>query len=148
MARLTPEIKAFLEEQLRPAQRMKFCLYLATVDEQGVPNVVPVGSGQVLDEQTILLADNFMGKTRHNLERNPRAALAVADEGALEGYQLKGHAELVGSGPLLERVRQHMEEACRRFGISPPIVPRAAVVFRVEEVYALRPGPEAGKRVL
>ncbi|SCG85609.1 pyridoxamine 5'-phosphate oxidase family protein [Methanobacterium congolense] len=39
-------------------------VFVATVNREGIPNVVPIGFARPLDENTILIADNFMKKTR------------------------------------------------------------------------------------
>lgn len=47
----------------------KDLVFLATATEDGIPNVVPIGFARPLDENTILIADNYMNKSRKNLEK-------------------------------------------------------------------------------
>lgn len=49
------------------------------------------------------LLPNFCLKTRQNLEKNPKVAVTVIDLANAKGYQLKGTAELISSGPLFEQ---------------------------------------------
>ena len=53
----------------------KELVFVATADEEGTPNVVPIGFARPLDDRTILIADNYMKKTIRNLHENPRIAL-------------------------------------------------------------------------
>ena len=50
----------------------KDLIFLATASPDGTPNVVPIGFARPIDEDTILIADNYMNKTRKNLEQNPQ----------------------------------------------------------------------------
>ena len=49
----------------------KDLVFLATASEDGIPNVVPIGFARPVDENIILIADNYMNKTRSNIESNP-----------------------------------------------------------------------------
>ncbi|MGA3290882.1 MAG: pyridoxamine 5'-phosphate oxidase family protein [Candidatus Bathyarchaeia archaeon] len=50
---------------------------LATVDAEGVPNVVPVWSIVAVDSETIAFAELFIKKTKENLEKNKKVAIAI-----------------------------------------------------------------------
>lgn len=50
---------------------------IATCDEQGNPDVAPIGSMRVVDEKTVHVLQGFLPRTMKNLERNPRAAFSV-----------------------------------------------------------------------
>ena len=51
--------------------------FLATLDTEGVPNVVPITSLEAVDESTIIFGELMIWKTRRNLEVNPRVCIAV-----------------------------------------------------------------------
>jgi len=42
----------------------KDLVFLSTASPDGIPNVVPIGFARPIDEDTILIADNYMNKTR------------------------------------------------------------------------------------
>src|SRR5271157_3145448 len=77
--------------------------WVATATPEGVPNVTPKGTLRVLDDEHVIFADLFSLKTRQNLEQNPKVAVTVVDASSHKGYQIKGTAELVSSGPLFEQ---------------------------------------------
>ena len=60
--------------------------WVATATREGVPNVTPKGTVQVLDDQHIIFADLFSLKTRQNLEQNPQVAVTVVDPATAKGY--------------------------------------------------------------
>jgi predicted pyridoxine 5'-phosphate oxidase superfamily flavin-nucleotide-binding protein len=116
--------------------------WVATADQNGTPNVAPKGSIQVIDQQTLAFADLFSLKTRSALQQNPKVAVAVIDAAQPAGYQFKGQAELLDSGPLYEQVKT-------AFGEKAPGLPAPAYVVKitVEEIFNLTPGPEAGQKI-
>jgi hypothetical protein len=76
--------------------------WVATVSASGEPNVTPKGSLKLVGPQHILFVDLYSNKTRQNLLENKGIAVTVADATTGNGYQLKGGAELLDSGPLFE----------------------------------------------
>ena len=114
--------------------------WVATADPGGRLNVAPKGSIQVVDDQTLLYADIFPVKTSGNLEKNSQIAIGVVDGG--QGYQLKGRAELLNSGPMYEEVKAGL--AAKAPGLP---APKYVVKITVEEIYSLTPGPEAGRKI-
>ncbi len=67
-----------MNEDMMDAIEKDNVVFLSTCSDD-MPNVVPIGFARPLDDETILLVDNFMKKTRNNLEKNPRAALVIRD---------------------------------------------------------------------
>ena len=63
--------------------------WVATANPDGVPNVTPKGTIQVLDENTLIFADLFSQKTRENLMHNANVAVTLADTEKVIGYQSK-----------------------------------------------------------
>ena len=50
---------------------------IATCDAQGNPNVAPIGSMRVVDENTVHVLQGFLHQTNKNLEVNPKAAFSI-----------------------------------------------------------------------
>lgn len=130
---IPPEVQEFLPGKLA---------WVATVSASGEPNVTPKGSLRLLDSRHILFIDLFSNKTRQNLLENGRIAVTVADIASGKGYQLKGVAELLDSGPLFE-------DACERIAAMQRGLPkpRSVVQIGVEAVFdqAVEAGP--GRRI-
>jgi predicted pyridoxine 5'-phosphate oxidase superfamily flavin-nucleotide-binding protein len=116
--------------------------WVATASRDGVPNVTPKGTVKLLDEQHILFADLFSLKTRKNLEENTKVAVTVVDTTTGKGYQLKGTAEVVSSGPLFEETAKRIKESPKGL---PPV--QHVVKITVEAVFDQSAGPDAGKQI-
>ena len=80
MAKMNERVKEMLMGQRT--------IVLATSTSDGVPNVVPIHSKNIIDDETILISDQFMGKTLANLKANPKVAITFWDK--IKGYQIKG----------------------------------------------------------
>jgi predicted pyridoxine 5'-phosphate oxidase superfamily flavin-nucleotide-binding protein len=116
--------------------------WVATATPDGVPNVTPKGTVKILDDQHLIFADLFSLKTRQNLDRNPRVAVTVIDPSTHKGYQIKGTAELMSSGPLYEQLAAELKGASASL---PP--PKYVVKISVDSVYDQSVGPDAGKKL-
>lgn len=116
--------------------------WVATASRDGQPNVTPKGSLKLLDEHHVLFADLFSLKTRKNLEENAKVAVTVADTATAKGYQLKGTAEVVTSGPLFEETSKQLKESPKGL---PPL--HHVVKITVESVFDQSVGPDAGKQI-
>ncbi|MGC2111484.1 MAG: pyridoxamine 5'-phosphate oxidase family protein [Candidatus Korobacteraceae bacterium] len=116
--------------------------WVATVSADGEPNVTPKGSLKVIDENHVMFADLFSLKTRKNLLENNKVAVTVADPATAKGYQLKGTAEVVDSGPLFENTGKQIEALQKGL---PPV--HHVVKITVESVFDQSVGPEAGKQI-
>ena len=116
--------------------------WVATATREGVPNVTPKGTVRVLDDQHVIFADLFSLKTRQNLDQNPKVAVTVIDPSTHKGYQIKGSAELISSGPLYEQMAAELK---RSSATLPP--PKYEVKITVESVYDQSVGSDAGKQI-
>ncbi|MBP2045257.1 pyridoxamine 5'-phosphate oxidase family protein [Methanobacterium aggregans] len=118
----------------------KDLVFVATANTEGIPNVVPIGFARPLDENTILIADNYMKKTRENLEGNPKISIVTKDSTKCP-YQFKGSVEIFTDGKYFETVTEWGQNAMTKLS------PKAAILMKVEEVYSIQPGPDAGKKI-
>lgn len=116
---------------------------LATAAPDGTPNAVPVGTKKILDDETILISDQFLNKTLANMKENPKVAVSFWEGG--EGYQLKGVATVETSGRRYEETVKWVEELGIRAGALSKS--KGAVIIEVEGIYALAFGPGAGKKL-
>ena len=99
------ELDDRLEEALKGDMTPKF---LATQDEFGVPNVVPIISIQPYDRHTLIFGNFLMWKTERNLKRNPRVSVTVFTKelfgatlrGVFKGFEKVGtYVDLVNASP-------------------------------------------------
>jgi predicted pyridoxine 5'-phosphate oxidase superfamily flavin-nucleotide-binding protein len=121
VANLSPAIVEALAGERTPK-------FLATLNADGVPNVVPIISLQAADESTVIFGEFMMWKTRQNLEVNPRVSVAVMT--AREGWVIKGDfLEFQRSGPYFDQI---MASDTFRYNAYAGI--RNAGVIRVESI--------------
>jgi len=79
---------------------------LATVDNDK-PNVIAVAFVKVKEDK-IIITDNYMSKTKENIQKNPSVCLAVWDK-SWKGFKLIGDAKYCHSGRWLDFVRSLKE---------------------------------------
>ncbi|MFP3952664.1 MAG: pyridoxamine 5'-phosphate oxidase family protein [Candidatus Acetothermia bacterium] len=107
----------------------------------GVPNINIVYYCKMIDEDKLLLADNYFNKTEYNLEQNPYMAVSARLPGESTAYELKGAVDIYTSGPTFEEMRRWVRSD------SEDMPAKAAVVLNVERVFDQSPGDGAGKEV-
>jgi predicted pyridoxine 5'-phosphate oxidase superfamily flavin-nucleotide-binding protein len=118
---------------------------LATVDDNGKPNASYVAFWWFEDDETVVLVDNYMKKTRANIEANGNAALSGYDMSIHRAFQLKGKATIETEGPRVDRGKKMAEQFEKERGMKMPA--KAVVVIKVDEVYYLHPGADAGNAI-
>ncbi|MEM4405812.1 MAG: pyridoxamine 5'-phosphate oxidase family protein [Candidatus Methanomethylicaceae archaeon] len=140
-------IPQHVKETLEAAQKERR-LVVATSSKSAVPNAAPIGILKIVNDETLLIVDNYFLKTRQNLEENPHVSISAwhmeEKEGSLStkaAYQLKGRAKIVSSGELYERVRTEIKSK------RPELPVKAIVLIKVEEIYDSKSGPNAGKPI-
>lgn len=135
MAAMTDRMKAMFENV--PT------VILATATADGTPNAVPVGSKKIIDEETILISNQFLNKTLANLKSNPKAAVSFWE--GFEGYQFKGTVTIETTGERFKETAEWIEDMGNKIGF--PLKSKGAVIFNIEEIYGLAPGPGAGRKL-
>lgn len=133
MVSIPKEVQEFLPGKLA---------WVATTSRDGEPNVTPKGTLKLLDENHVFFADLFSLKTRKNLLENNKIAVTVIDATTAKGYQIKGTAEVVDSGPLYENTSKQIKES--PLGL-PPV--HHVVKITVDAVFDQSVGPDAGKQI-
>jgi uncharacterized protein len=129
-----------MTEEMMDAIEKDNVVFLATATVEGTPNVVPIGFARPIDNKTIMIVDNYMNKTRKNLENNPKASLIVRDASKAP-YQFKGTVEIVESGKYFDEAVDWAKS------VMSQLAPKAAILLKVEEIYSVQPGPDAGSKV-
>ena len=135
MAQMTERMKALFDKVLT--------VVLSTVSEDGIPNAVPVGAKKIIDDETILMSDQFFNKTLANMKANPRVAVTFWEDH--EGYQLKGSVTIETSGQRFEDAARWIDERSKELGF--PLKSKGAVILQIEEIYGVAPGPGAGRKL-
>ncbi|BAW31239.1 MAG TPA: pyridoxamine 5'-phosphate oxidase family protein [Methanothermobacter sp.] len=118
----------------------KNLVFVATASSDGTPNLVPIGFTRPIDDKRILIVDVFMKKTINNLEENPKISIIVQNVKE-HPYQFKGTAKIFKSGKFFEEAVEWAQN------VMSEVEPKSAILMTVEEIYTVKPGPDAGKRI-
>lgn len=115
---------------------------LATCGE-GEPNVVPVAFKDVTDDGKLLVGDVFLETTLNNIKANGgRIAISVYDAQNLEGYQIKGTAEYVTEGQVVDTFKAMVEKIFNGAATA-----KGALIITPEKVIVTTPGAD-NKKIL
>jgi len=137
MAKMNEKVRTLFENQALVA--------MATASADGSPNVVPIGAKKVLDDETILISDQYFNKTLANLKNNPLVALTFWDAQTAESYQIKGTITIETSGEIFEKTAAWIDEMARARNI--PLKSKGAVVVKITDIFTNAPGPDAGSKI-
>lgn len=130
--KLTADMQRVLNEQ-----RLGF---VASVCEDGTPNLSPKGTTTVWDEEHIVFADICSPGTIANIGHHPVVEINVVDPVSRKGYRFKGTATMYQQGPIFEQGLVMY----RQRGTLSPI--RAIVLVHVERALPLiSPAYDQGK---
>ena len=135
MAKMNQRVREIFEKQES--------VVLATATKNGVPNVVPVSAKKIIDDETILISDQFFNKTIKNLHANPQVAITTWDKS--EGYQLKGTVTVETSGVRFEETAQWIDAMGKKLNF--PLKSKGAIIIKLTEIYNVSPGPQAGTKI-
>lgn len=116
---------------------------MATATIDGMPNAVPVGAKKILDDETILISDQYFNKTLANLKANPQVAVTFWE--GREGYQLKCTATIETQGERFEETAKWIRDLGDKAGH--PLESKGAVILHIDAIYGVSPGPGAGKQL-
>lgn len=131
-----------LTEEMKTAFRTMKAFPVATASKDGWPNVVPIGFVELVDDETIWIADNFMKKTLANVRENPKVSIYVWGPETKGCFQVKGDVEVRSEGPEFEK----MQLSVRSKMAKAPA--KNLLVMKIREVYECSPGPKAGEKIL
>ena len=131
MAKINDEMRTLLKET--------DIWVLATADRNGVPNAVPILFVKLMDDDRLLLVDNFMKKTVDNISVNPNVSISVWKDKT--GYQFKGKAKIETSGANFEAGEKIVKDK------KPELTPKSIVLVDIDSIYITSPGPDAGSKV-
>ena len=116
--------------------------FMATVDDEGKPNVAYILSMTAIDDETLAFADLALNKTKKNLLSNGRVAVSVLANGEIQ-YQVKGTFQgFQESGPIFD-----MYNEVPQLKYNAYFRPKAVGLIKVEEVYISSIVPMPGKRI-
>lgn len=121
MGVLTEDAQRVVEEQ-----RLS---YVATVNDDGTPNLSPKGTLAVLDDDHLAFANIRSPRTIYNLQRRPAIEINLIDPIGRKGYRFRGTATVIDYGePFTELLAFYREDR----GLQNEVL--AVVVMKVTHV--------------
>ena len=109
----------------------------------GEPNVVPVAVKDVTEDGKLVVGDVFLETTLNNIRaNNGKIAISVYTPQNLEGYQIKGSAEYVTGGAVVETFKAVVEKVFNGAATA-----KGALIITPEKVIVTTPGAD-NKKVL
>ncbi|MDQ0326327.1 adenylate cyclase [Rhodopseudomonas julia] len=115
---------------------------VATVAEDGTPNISYLSHVVMVDEAHVALSNQFFTKTAANLRANPVATLLLVD--GRDGRQFRlglSFQHRMEEGPLFVRVAAQLAATSAQVGMAGVMRLRSVDVFRVEDIVEC-PSPE------
>ena len=107
------------------------------------PNVVPVAFKDVTEDGKLVIGDVFLETTLNNIRaNNGKIAVSIYDARTLEGYQIRGTAEYITEGPVVDNFKAIVEKMFHGAATA-----KGALVITVDKVIVTTPGAD-NKKVL
>lgn len=109
----------------------------------GEPNVVPVAFKDVTEEGKLVVGDVFLETTLNYIkENNGKIEVSVYDAQNLEGYQIKGTAEYITEGKLVDSFKEMVEKMFQGAATA-----KGALVITPSKVIVTTPGADNKKEI-
>lgn len=109
----------------------------------GNPNVVPVAFKDVTEDGKLVVGDVFLETTLKNLAANDgKIAISVYNSQTLEGYQIKGKAEYITKGAVVDTFKAMVEKMFQGAATA-----KGALVITPENVIVTTPGADNKKEL-
>lgn len=109
----------------------------------GEPNVVPVAFKDITEDGKLLVGDVFLETTLNNIKaNNGKIAISVYDAQNLEGYQIKGTAQYVTEGEVVDTFKAMVEEMFHGAATA-----KGALIITPEKVIITTPGADNKKEI-
>ena len=114
--------------------------YLATYSD--TPNAVPVAFKDVTDDGKLIVGDVFLETTLNNIKANGKIAVSAADFSTMEGYQIKGTAQYITEGPIVDTFKKLVEDMFKGAATA-----KGALIITPEKIIVTTPGPDNKKEL-
>lgn len=109
----------------------------------GEPNVVPVAFKDVTEDGKLVVGDVFLETTLNNIKANDgKIAISAYDAKTLEGYQIKGTAEYLTEGELVNTFKAMVEKMFNGAATA-----KGALVITPSKVIVTTPGADNKKEI-
>lgn len=105
---------------------------IATVDENGVPNLAYLSQVQYVDQRHVALTFQFFNTTRRNILVNPNATMMLIDPETAEIFRMSvRYQRTETSGPLFESMKAKLAGIASHSGMSEVFKLRGSDIYEV-----------------
>jgi predicted pyridoxine 5'-phosphate oxidase superfamily flavin-nucleotide-binding protein len=112
---------------------------IATASGDGIPNVTHLSRVHLLDDERVVLSNQFFSKTVRNLAENPYGCVVVVNPLTYDSYRLLVQYERTERrGPLFERMRRDIDAVAALTGMEGVFKLRSVDLYRVLELELVR----------
>lgn len=112
--------------------------YLGTYSDE--PNAVPVAFKDVTIDGKLIVGDVFLETTLSNIKTNGKVAVSACNGATMEGYQIKGTAEYVTEGPIVDTFKKLVSDMFKGAATA-----KGALIITPEKVIVTTPGADNKK---
>lgn len=131
MKSLNENVTALLKEQM---------WYLATYSD--TPNAVPVAFKDVTPDGKLVVGDVFLETTLNNIKANGKIAVSACNATTMEGYQIKGTAEYVTEGAVVDTFKKLVSDMFKGVATA-----KGALIITPEKIIVTTPGADNKKEL-
>ncbi len=131
-----------IPEKVRRLFEKQSLVAFGTASRNCEPNVVPIFWKIIMGEETILLIDNFMKKSKLNVLDNEKVCVSFWDSETEEAYKILGTGKYHAGGPVFKDGERFIQAK------KPGRKIKGVIEIRVTEIYEITPGENAGNRIL
>ena len=111
--------------------------YLGTYSDE--PNAIPVAFKDVTEDGKLVVGDVFLNVTLKSIEANGKIAVSACDPQTMEGYQIKGTAEHITEGEIVDTFKKLVSDM-----FNGAVTAKGALVITPEKVIVTTPGAHNG----
>ena len=111
--------------------------YLGTYSDE--PNAIPVAFKDVTEDGKLVVGDVFLNVTLKNIEANGKIAVSACDPQTMEGYQIKGTAEHITEGEIVDTFKKLVSDM-----FNGAVTAKGALVITPVKVIVTTPGAHNG----
>lgn len=135
------EVNKMLNEKVK--KLLETSMWDLATCTNGEPNVVPVAFKFVTEDGKLAVGDVFLETTLNNIKENGgRIAISVYDARSLDGYQIKGSAEYLTSGEIVDTFKQMVEKMFNGAATA-----KGALLITPERIIVTTPGADNKKEI-
>ena len=125
-----------ITEEIIPGLQGALPSVLATLDENGTPNVSYISQVFYVDDNHVALSNQFLNKSMRNIKSNGIATVNVVRPDTLKSWYFElRHKESKTNGDLFDNMTMQLEAIASMTGMEDVFKLRASEIFEVVKVY-------------